>query len=112
MDILRFSLNGDAPDVDLKAARRTASRLDPGVILAYTPVPVRVEVDVLRFRGGYVTCVRRDWKPGDTAYCRLCDLCDAFNNVCTKLVSRAVGLEDAATLDTRGLPVEGPAPPR
>lgn len=66
------------------------------------PEPVRVEVDVLRVGGTLVCNVRRDWARGATASCGLCDVCDAHNDVCTKLVNYLVKPEDAPLLDTRG----------
>lgn len=72
----------------------------PARTIPLQPVPILAEV--WRLRG--VTTIRRDWHKGDTARCKLCDLCQARLDSCVVVVGFPVDNETACKLDVRGVP--------
>jgi hypothetical protein len=85
---------------------KTSALALAAVALAETPrtlefQPKPIESEAFRLDGS--TTIRREWHPGDTARCRLCDDCHARRNVCV-VVDFNVTDEEAYLFDSRGLP--------
>lgn len=64
-------------------------------VIPMQPVPVRAMVRNKSVEGNIVAAIYREWKPGDTLRCRLCDHCSAANGSCIRVVNEFVSTQDA-----------------
>jgi hypothetical protein len=52
------------------------------------PIPLRTRVASLAIGGKFATAIFRQWVPGDTSACRLCQRCTASHDSCLLVVAQ------------------------